>query len=246
MIRPVRAAVAAAAALLPLAAAAGCGRVVEGKAEGAIRDMLPRYVGPADKYAVDVGGKTSAMTRGRFRRVRIDGTNVRLTPQLTVAALGLDLTDVAVDPRAGRLEAVGAAGFSARIAEPELNRYVGDRRPGMRDLRVSCGTDGLLTVRARPEVLGYPTLPVQVRGTLRPREDGARLDFVPDSARVSVVPLPRFVVDHLVGRLNPVVDLSEGVALPVTVRSTSVQAGALTLTGVLPPDELLRAAVSGR
>jgi len=225
-------------------ASSGCGRVVGGKAEDAIKPLLPQYIGPADDYQVRVSGGTGAMLRGRLGRVQVEGKNVRLTPEFTVSALSLDLRDVSVDRGQGRLQNVASSTFSARIAEPDLNRYLGNRRPGIRDLSVRAGGDGRLSVRARPELLGYPTLPVEVRGTLAPRPDsgGQKLDFVPDGARVSILPIPNFVVEHLVSRLNPVVDLSDGLAVPISVQSTRVQAGSLTLTGVIPSDALLRAA----
>ncbi|HVK03129.1 MAG TPA: DUF2993 domain-containing protein [Armatimonadaceae bacterium] len=234
------------AALLATAALGtlgGCGRVVEGRAEQAVNAILPQYLGPADRWSSRVGGRPDAMLRGRLRSVHVEGDNVRLAPGLVVGKLTLDLRDVSVDRKAGTLEDVGATRFSALLGERALNDYVRRQRTDVRDLRVSLGKDARLTVRARPELLGYPTLPVEVRGTLKPRgiAGGTTLDFVPDRARLSILPIPLFVAEHVAARLNPVVDLS-GLPVPILVERADVTEGTLTLTGSVPSDAILDAA----
>mgnify|MGYP000940575846 CR=1 FL=1 len=220
---------------------AGCGRAVENKAEKAINEMLPQYLGPAKRWSSRVSGKTGAMLRGRLGKVRIEGEDVTLAPGLVVEKLTVDLEDVSVDRGAGQLQDVGKTVFTARLSEAMLNRYVRMYRPTLRDLNITTAADGRLTVRARPELFGYPTLPVEVRGTLRPGGGGAWLDFDPDRAKLSVVPIPVFVAEHIADRLNPAVDLSD-LALPIVVEGVQVEQGALTLSGRVPSDALLNAA----
>lgn len=226
---------------------AGCGRTVERKAEAAVKEILPTYLGPADKYETRVRGSAAAIIRGRLAHVHVDGKNVRLTPDLIADELTLDLTDVEVDTRARQLRAVGSCAFSVALGEAHLNRYIRARRSDIPELRVSLqesGDGGRITVSARPTLLGIPTFPVTVSGRVSPKPpNGVALDFSPERARVSIVPIPSVVLDYLAPRLNPIVDLSM-LRVPVQVRHAEVRGRRLLVSGTITPEDLLRASAS--
>lgn len=224
----------------------GCHRPVETRAEHAITDLLPRYLGPAQKYTARVSGRPDAIFRGRLRSVHIEGTNVQMLPNLVVSRLVVDVKDVSVDRGSGALQNVGETRFSARLSEAAINGYVTRRRPELRDLSISLGADGKATVTARPEILGISTIPVSLRGIVRLQGDGSHLDFQPDKASLDVgigkigTPLPEFVADQIASRLNPVADLSEA-PFPIVAESVIVEQGAATISGYVPSGELQKA-----
>lgn len=219
----------------------GCGRAVERKAEDAVNAILPEYVGPAEKYQTRVRGGTTAIVRGRLRSVHVEGTQVRLMPQLTADTLVLDLDDVEVDTKARTLRSVGAIAFVAELGETNLRRYVDAQNFDIRDLRVSLA-NGAVRVTARPVLLGIPTVPFTVSGRLVVRgADGFALDFQPSRANVSVVPVPGILLDYLSEKLNPLLDLST-LRLPIHVREAQIERNRLVLRGTVRPDDLLRAA----
>ena len=232
-----------AGALLVLATVAGCGRPVENRAEHAITDLLPRYLGPAEKYTAHVSGRIDAIYRGRLRSVHIDGVNVALLPNLLVNRLTIDIRDVSVDRSSNTIQHVGDTRFSARLTEDAINRYVTSRSTTLRDLHITLGANGKAVVRARPELLGFATVPVSLTGTVRLQSDGTHLDFQPDRASVDVgigtvgTAIPGFVADHIASRVNPVADLSAA-PFPIVAESVTVESGAATVVGHVPPGEL--------
>ncbi len=223
----------------------GCHRPVETRIEKVIADRLPRYLGEADSYDVHVAGRADAIYRGRLRSVHIEGVNVRLVPDLVVSRLVIDVKDVSVDKGSGTLQNIGETRFSARLTEGAITHYVASRPNAPRDFALSLGGDGKATVTTRPELLGFPTLPVSLRGTVRLQSDGTHLDFAPDKALLDTgigtvgTRLPGFVADHIAAKVNPVADLSRA-RFPVVADSVTIENGAATVTGRVPAGELQR------
>ena len=77
-----------------------------------------------------------------------------------------------------------------------------------------------------------------VAGTLAPETSaGDMLDFTADSARLSILPVPAFLVNRTLAEINPVVDLS-GLKVPISVQSTQIENGVLILRGTADLDAL--------
>ena len=234
------------AGLAALLLVAGCHRPLETRAEHAITDLLPRYLGKADSYTARVGGRPDALLRGHVRTVHIEGINVALVPNLFVERLDVDIKDVSVDPETLRLQNVGETRFTARLTESVINAYVSRRPSTLKKAYVTLGADGKVTVTATPEVLGFTTLPVSLRGTAHVADGGTRLDFLPDKASVSVgdrtasAGFPAFVADHIASRLNPVADW-RAAPLSVVAETVTVERGAVSITGYIPPGALQKA-----
>jgi hypothetical protein len=208
---------------LALVGAGGCSRPAERVAEKRINALLPQYLGPADRYSTRVRETTSGLLRGRLRRIHVDGVNVRMSDELTVDHLALDISDVSVDAKAQRIQSVGAIRVAATLGEANLNRYLRARRPDIAGLQVRLGA-GEATVRATPEVADLFGVPLQVRGSLQPRPGGVLLDFVPGSARVSIVPVPGPVLRFVSERVNPCSGPAKR-ACPVPGRTDRTAAG---------------------
>ncbi|MGC4044579.1 MAG: DUF2993 domain-containing protein [Armatimonas sp.] len=228
------------AALLLLALAlVGCARPGEQQAEKAILKLLPEYLGPAKSYRTQVKGKSlGAVMRGRLREVHIVGEQVQLTDELTVRELTIDAEEVAADMKTRSLKGEGKATFIARIDERPLDSMAHKRRPKLADLRLTL-RGRYVQVTVRPEVFGYPTLPITVDGTLAVRGGGKSLDFEPDRGRLTIIPIPEPVLDFVAERLNPVVDLS-ALTVPIRIEKAETVGGQLVLSGTIPPDEISR------
>ncbi len=225
----------------------GCARHLgEKKAAERVNALLPQYIGRADKWDTQVKGDSlQAITRGHIRSVHIEGQNVQLDPAFRADSVTLDFSEVAVDVKAGTLQNVGEAAFSCRVGTANLNAYVQSLRSGgLRDLTVGM-TDDRIVVTARPEVLGVASIPVQVQGFLTPSENGSVLDFSPDSARVSIVPVPGLVLPYITRKINPTIDLKR-LRVPVRITQAVVSHGVLNLRGTIAEGDLLRAAEQAR
>lgn len=216
---------------------AGCARSGEKKAEKAVAELLPEYLGPAERYQVQVkAASLGALMRGRVRTVKIKGTQVQLLPDCTVADLGIEASEIEIDKGKRTLKSVGEARFTARIEERELDRLVRARRPKLADLRLTL-RGALVNVKVTPEVFGYPTVPVQVEGSLLARGGGVTMDFEPDRARLVVVPIPKPVLDFVAERVNPIVDFSS-LKAPIRVEKAEVRGGSLILSGRIPSESV--------
>ncbi len=221
----------------------GCARIAQRKAEQGINGFLPQHLGPADKYETKVSGSFSALSAGRVGGIRITGTNVRVSPDLLVDNLQLNLTDVetGTGPNGVRtLSKVGGATFAVRISGANLTRYGRARRPDLSNLQIET-VNGVLAISARPKLAGYALATIRVEGTLAPRpSDPNLLDFAPDKGRLSIVPLPVPLIEYVTDQLNPAVDLS-ALRLPVTARRTFIENDYLVIEGDVPPNALIEA-----
>jgi hypothetical protein len=221
-----------------LCAALGCGaRPGEKKSEKAVNDLLPAYLGKAGSYKTRIQADSlGAVMRGRVRRVEITGRNVQLVPDLLLTELSITAEEIEVDKRKKQLKNVGKALFTAQITEANLAKCVKGRRPDIKDLNVTLRGE-FVQAKLRPQVFGYPTVPITIQGKLLTRNGGVALDFEPDAARVTVVPVPKFVLDWTMEKLNPVVDL-QFLHVPIRIENATVRGGSLYLMGHLEPEEL--------
>jgi LmeA-like phospholipid-binding len=216
----------------------GCGaRSGEKKSEKAVTELLPTYLGKASLYKTRIQADSlGAVMRGRVRRVEIVGRNVQIVPDLVLAELSITAEEIEVDRRKKQLKNVGKALFTAQITEANLAKCVKGRRPDIKDLNVTLRGE-FVQAKLRPQVFGYPTVPITIQGKLLTRNNGVALDFEPDAARITLVPIPKFVLDWTMEKLNPVVDL-QFLHVPIRMETATVRGGSLYLTGHLEPEEL--------
>lgn len=216
----------------------GCARPAEREAEKRVNALLPRYIGPAQKWETKIKGDSmGAVMRGRLRSVHIVGTGVQVAPDLILEKVLLDFEEVAVDTKAQRLQSVGKATFSGSVRDVVLSRYLRKQRPDIKGLNLTFDK-GEIVVHADPDAFGIIKVPTDVRGRLVPRGGGV-MDFAPSGANISIVPIPQPVLDYLSKKLNPAVDLSHLTA-PLQLERAETSGFFLTLSGSIRPDDLLR------
>ena len=218
---------------------AGCKGAVENEAGKRLNALLPEYLGPAQKYTTTVDADSAgAIMRGRFRKVHIEGIGVQVNPKMTIDRLQLDFAEVEVDTKAKKLRSIGGATFACSLSGENLNRYVQAQRPDVNGLKASLTRTGILINAAPQDPFKLVAVPIAVEGKLIPH-GGAKMDFKPNMAKVSILSIPGFALDFIQARLNPLVELS-GMAIPVKVESADVRDGYLTITGAVEPDDILR------
>ena len=197
-------------------------------AEHKIADDLPSALGPAQNYQVHIDGDAFALTRGRARRVTVKGIEVRVSPSLTLDTLDFIADDVSFDKAQKRLDHVGSVTFVGTIGERNLTEYLDASSP-QRTYTVRLRQSDVQAIL--PLRYGPLHTSASVAGTLAPETfAGNMLDFTADSARLSILPVPAFLVNKELADINPVVDLSKA-KVPISIQSTQVENGVLILRG---------------
>jgi hypothetical protein len=211
-----------------LALAFGCSRANPFRAvERGIQAELPRLIGPAEQYQVTVSRSSGNLVAGRIPWIDIQGRNVRAIEGLNLDELLVRLEGVRFDRSKRELEAVEQSRFEARLGAASLTRYIQQRSPALRDVRVRF-TEGRVMVRATPALLGLG-VPVEVTG--RPVVRGSTtLHFDADRVAVLRIGLPEFVAQRLEAAINPLVDLA-AMSLPVQPSSVAIHGDRAIIAG---------------
>jgi len=215
-------------ALIALVWIAGCsGGIIRPKVEKGIARSLPEYIGPAEQYTVKASGPTTAMLHGRIQHLRIEGVQVEIADDMVLDRLVVDMDDVSVDPETRVLQSVGNAIFTAEMTQESVNRYVKAVRPDVQELKIELEV-GKVVVGARPTVMGIgPRLQIGGRPEIVNRN---KVNFVADSASLSILPVPALIVNKLLDSVNPVLDLSE-TRFPVALTAVKVRKGTVEIAG---------------
>jgi len=218
-------------------AIAGCGgSSPQTVAAHKIADKLPRIIGPARHYDVQVDGDPFAIGRGRAKKVTIDGRNVAMASGLTMDRLTIEADDVSFDVKSRTLQHIGRVTFMARLGQLNLDKYLARIKPDMPGLSIKLRWDDM-EVAVPVEVASLMTT-ARLSGTLTPSRAGSdKLDFQGNKASVGVVPVPSKIIDLALDSINPVLDLS-GIRFPVSITNTSVDRGSIILRGTATIDKL--------
>ena len=201
-----------------------------------IADRLPRIIGPARHYDVQVDGDPFAIGRGRARKVTIDGRNVVMASGLTMDRLTIEADDVSFDVKSRTLQHIGHVSFMARLGQLNLDKYLSHIKPNLPELSIKLRWDDM-EVAAPVEVASLTTT-ARLSGTLTPSQAGPdKLDFLGNKASVGVVPVPSKIISLALERINPVLNLS-GSRFPVSITSAAVDRGSIILRGTATIDKL--------
>lgn len=214
-----------AALLAVLWVASGCSPT--GIAEDTLVRQLPRVIGPADAYTVDVTG-LNART-GEADRVTIQGVGVRPEGSPVIRRLDVDVRDLQVNRSTRKLTRVGSARTTARVAASDLADFL-NQRDDVRDATVTLRPPDAIVLRVRPVVRGL-TIPggtVEAAGRLVAEDGVVRFDI--ETVRALGVGLGRTVARRLADQLNPVADLRSTRA-HLRVTDVRVEDGLLVLDG---------------
>ena len=198
----------------------GCATTVDRRVEQIITAELPRIVGKAASYKVDVEGASFTGDLADLRQVRIVGERVARPKSPILDHIDVSLSDVVVDRAGRRVVKVGAAEGIVRILGRDIAAFL-SARPGLDNVVVTLHPPYEMTVESQFSAAGF-ALPTAARGRLRgrlvTRNGGLVLEIVDlRFAGIPIGTIPAFVLERLV---NPLVDLS---ALPAPSRVNSVE-----------------------
>ena len=213
---------------------AGCGNEIRGNIERGIAEALPEKIGPAKSYSVKVSGSTLAMLSGKLSGVDISGEEVRTSKGVTVARLNVSIKDLLVDTGTHVIKKCGSAGYSASIAQEELQRYLIKTYPDIPDLNVSL-MSGYARVLASPALAGVK-VNIAAEAKLDIRE-GRKLALNLTKIDVAGLPTPGFAREYIERKINPVFDIAD-LGFDARLDSVRIDPGSITLAGTL---DLLKA-----
>ena len=198
----------------------GCATTVDTRVEQIVTAELPRIVGPAAIYKVEVEGARVTGELADLRQVRVIGERVARPKSPILDRVDVSMSDVVVDRVEKRVVKLGAADAKVRVLAHDIAAFL-DARPGLDNVVVTLHPPYEMTVESQFSAAGY-ALPAIARGKLRGRlvasNGGLLLEIV--DLRLAGFPIgtiPAFVLERLI---NPLVDLS---ALPAPSQVTSVE-----------------------
>ena len=212
--------------LFALALLVACAGYVDQRTESAIRDALPRLVGPADRYEVTVRG--AAAGGSRIDEVRAVGIRVQRTGAPVLARVDVYLADVAVDRAERRVTSVGRAAIALHLHEQDMTEFL-RRQEWVESATVRFSGADAITIEGRLGVRGLPALSsprAELRGRLVPR--GAQLLLRIDAIRLGDAAAPTWLRRILEQTLNPIFDAA-GHALPSQLDSVDAGSGELVI-----------------
>lgn len=192
---------------------------LDSRLEHTIRKELPRLVGPADRYDVDVSGARVSGEIADLENVHVVGARINRPKTPVIDRLEVDLSNVVVDRKEKRLKSLSAANAQARMLATDIAAFL-DAKPGLDNVNVTLHPPDEITISAQPSIARY-ALPkaamVKVRGRLVVESNEVNLEVIDlRAAGFSVGAIPKLVLEKV---LNPIIDLS---ALPVPSQVTSV------------------------
>lgn len=207
-------------------ALAGCaGDIIDSRVENQIEDSLPKLVGPAKSYDVEVHGSRSKMMKGHIEKLVVHGEEVWMLPDLCVDKLEVRMTDVIADRKKSALMSVGETTFEAVISEKSLNEYFDNIRTDNPDVKL---LKGKMMIHGRPNAWIF-SANVDLTGSLMPK--GSKLYFQIDRFLVAGLKSPAIGIRLLEDWINPVLDLGVTGYSP-ELKSVVILPGEIRITGV--------------
>ncbi len=198
----------------------GCASMIDSHVEQIIGAELPRVVGPAARYDVNVADARTSGEVADLKQVYVVGDRVARERSPVLDRIEVTMADVKIDRKEKRLLSLGAADANVRVLPSDIAMFL-DAKPGLDNVVVTLQPPYEMTVEAQLAFAGF-TLPRFARTKVRGRlvtSDGDLLMEIAD-LRIAGYPIgtiPAIVLEKLI---NPLVDLS---ALPTPSRVTSVQ-----------------------
>ncbi|MGB3295927.1 MAG: DUF2993 domain-containing protein [Phormidesmis sp.] len=192
-------------------------------AQGIERE-LPKYVGPADHYDVEIKGLR--VSEGSAESVVAVGERVRPEGAPVIERLELVLADVVYDRRAERLSQIEGARLTAVIRTDDLADFLETYR-NVRSAEVMLQSPDMATLRVRPQIGDFalpPGITVAVSGQLV--GEGTQLRFDVNEVSAAGIDLSAIAAQRLSDTINPLADLAE---LPVDVKITSIMVAGETI-----------------
>jgi hypothetical protein len=200
-----------------------------------IADALPTALGPAQHYEVSVDGDLFPLLRGRAKHIHIEGTNVQVAPGMVMDSLVIDADDISFDMSKSQLESIAHTTFMGVIGQQNLTAYLAANKSQMHGLSVTLHQSDMLA-RIPVSVKSLETI-VAVTGTISPSTLGpTKVDFNATHTKVGWLPVPPFMTNLAMRRVNPIVDLTT-LKIPIYLSQTSVINRQLVLRGTAVIDQ---------
>ncbi|MEP6609015.1 MAG: LmeA family phospholipid-binding protein [Burkholderiaceae bacterium] len=198
----------------------GCAATMDARVGRAIASELPKVVGPAAHYDVDVEGARDNGEIAEIRRVHVIGTRVQREKSPVIDQIEVTMSDVVFNRKEKRLLSLGAADANVRLLPSDIAAFL-DARPGLDNVIVTLYPPYEIAIETQFAVAGF-VLPratnAKIRGRLVVSDGVLKMEVV--DLRVAGFPvgaIPTVIVERLI---NPLVDLS---APPAAARIASVQ-----------------------
>ena len=208
----------------------GCGsRNITHRIEQAILSELPKIIGPADSYAVEVDGGLSGLMNSRLAGVRVTGRNVLFLNKYPIDELLVEMRNVRFDSETRSLESVESTSLHAAISEASLLQYVAKEHPELRQTRITI-SEGFIIARTRPEIIGI-SAEVEAVGKLRVTE-GRKVDFVAEKLTMGGMSLPSAMRSMVESHFNPLLDLSDA-PIPINLTRVEMVPGKVLIEGTV-------------
>ena len=200
-----------------------------------IADALPIALGPAQHYDVSVDGDLFPLMRGHAKHVHIAGTNVQVAPGMVMDSLTIDADDISFDMSKHQLENIAHTDFTGVIGQQNLSTYLAANKSQMHGLSVTLNRSDMLA-RIPVSIKSLVTI-VALTGTISPSKQGAtKVDFNATHTKVGWMPVPPFMTNMAMQRLNPIVDLTT-LKIPIYLSQTQVVNRQLVLRGTAVIDQ---------
>ncbi|MGH6611103.1 MAG: hypothetical protein ACRECQ_12690, partial [Burkholderiaceae bacterium] len=198
----------------------GCAPVMDARIERMIAAELPRVVGPAARYDVDVEGAREDGDLAEVQRMHVMGSRVARENSPVIDRIEVTASEVVYDRKQKRVLSLAAGDANVRLLPSDIAAFL-DAKPGLDNVVVTLYPPYELTMETHFAIAGF-ALPgmtsAKVRGRLIVSDGKLTMEVV--DVRVAGFPvgtIPIIIFERLI---NPLVDLS---APPVAARVTSVQ-----------------------
>jgi hypothetical protein len=206
----------------------GCTRgLVRRGVERRLQRRLTDILGPAQQYRVRIHDtRDPELVLGRARRVEIEGRKILARGQFDLEWLKLVLIDLRYEGGEPYLVSVRRSDLEVEVTDQALTAYLKQNLPRY-EPELHFEPDRV-HVRMTYRFLGSPT-PIEASGQLLIQE-GRRLLFSPDEARVPFILDPESARRFVSDRINPLLDFSR-FDFPARLESVQVLQGRLKAHG---------------
>ncbi|NJL86620.1 MAG: LmeA family phospholipid-binding protein [Leptolyngbyaceae cyanobacterium SM1_1_3] len=180
--------------------------------ERGIERELPKFIGPADSYSVDVSGLR--VRSGEAERILAVGERVRPEGAPILDQLEIELRDVKYDRGQERLERVESAQATVRILPADLAAFLKNYR-NIREATIALQPPNQATLSIQPEIGSlYAPTGITVAATGQLLGEGSLINFEVADVSAAGISLGSEAARRVSEVINPLADLS---TLPVTL-----------------------------
>lgn len=204
---------------------ASCSTYVDHRVDAALLDALPKVLGPAARYEVDVQGST--LGASHFDVVHVRGYRIQRESSPVIDAMTIDLQDVDIDRAAKTFTSIGQAVGSVTVTASDLDAYL-SQHPRFASVTVAFQAPDAVAMVGNLKVPGTASDALQVRFDGRLVPSGSRLNLAIgdiQAGSLRALPVVRGVLESIV---NPLFDLS-AYAVPATIDRIVSEPGTLTI-----------------